>query len=275
MMFTTMKTKMNLWSFLGGVILFFGMIVISVARDAVGDSTEQKSYSTVRNRLLRSNNSFQRDLRSDTGTSDKGMGDIWEKASRIARGDIEALRLLHSVDMMSMSLSSSNDNIDRPPTIPSTSKPTSMPISDPMPSTVPVPTPSPQSIPSPEGPDLNPDPAPVVEETSRKEYIFNRLKVITQPEILLDPTTPQGKAYNYLANDDTGIIDHSSYSTLEQRYGLTTFFFATSGNSWKEKYGWLGNQHECSWFGVDCDDIETSKYLTRLLLRKRHFAFEF
>ncbi len=244
---------MGFWACLGRAILLSMVIDIS-GIDAVDDSRTEGSYSSVRNRMPPSGNSSYRSLRSNDG-----MGSIWDKASRIARGDIEALRLLNNADMMSMSLSKSDD---RPKTRKPTQKPTTKHIS---------PTHAPQSAPS-TRPDLNPEPGPspvgCSEETSRSEYILERLKQITPLEALLDLKTPQGKASNFLVNNDAGIIDHCSYISLEQRYGLVTFFYATNGENWDERSGWLGNEHECFWFGVDCDDLDSPFSITKLLLRK-------
>ena len=248
---------MNFRAILGSAIVLSVAVKMPGAVDGVDDSAVEKPYSLVRNRLKPSGISFERSLRSN-----EGMGSIWEKASRIARSDIEALRLLNNADMMSMSLSSSNDNSGSASTRLPTPKPT--PISTPKPSAAPVPQePQPSTR-----PDLSPQQKDCSEGTLRNEYIFDRLKLITHPEILMDSTTPQGKAYDYLVNDDLGIIDHCTYSTLEQRYGLTTFFYATNGETWMDGSGWLGNEQECFWYGVDCDDIDESNHLTRLLLRE-------
>ena len=244
-----------------GIAILLSLTIDTTGVDGLDDSKKQKSYPSVRNRLPPSGTSLNRSLRSN-----EGMGNIWEKASRVARGDIEALRLLHDADMMSMSLSTSTDTSnDRPKTRPPIPMPTAKPISTPKPSPAPRPT-------SGSHPDLNPEPEPThsgcSEGTQRNEYIFDRLKHITQLEILMDLTTPQGKACDFLIHDDAGIIDHCSYVSLEQRYGLVTFFFATNGDNWKDRSGWLGNEHECFWYGVDCDDVNSSYHITRLLLRK-------
>ena len=244
---------MGFWACLGRAILLSMAMDIS-GIDAVDDSRTERSYSSVRNRMPPSGNSSYRPLRSNDG-----MVSIWDKASRIARGDIEALRLLNNADMMSMSLSKSDDG---PKTRKPTPKPTIKPIS---------PTHAPQPAPS-TRPDLGIQPGPphvgCSEETSRSEYILERLKQITPLQTLLDLKTPQGKASNFLVNDDSGIIDHCSYISLEQRYGLVTLFYATNGENWDERSGWLGNEHECFWFGVDCDDLDSPFYITKLLLCK-------
>lgn len=252
---------MNFWVCVRSAVLLSAALEFSGADEEVDNAKIKRTYK-LRNRMPPSGASFERMLQSK-----EDMGNIWEKASRMARGEIEALRLLSNADMMSMSLSKSDDNAGKHPTRP--------PVSEPTPAPIPVlePTPSPISTPMPSAnPSSKPQPTPsqedCSEETSRSEYIFNRLRSITQPEILMDPTTSQGKAYEYLANEDPGITDHCSYSTLEQRYGLTTFFFATSGNNWIDRSGWLGDEQECSWYGIDCDDIDAPGHLTRLLLRK-------
>ena len=255
------ERRMKFWTSLGSALVLSVAVQIVGAADGVDESRIDNNYSLGRNRLPPSDSSFERML-----TSDKGMGGIWEKASRGARNEIEALRLLRNIPdtMMSMSLSSSNDSNDRPPSRPPIMGPTPSPNPGPTPTPILVPTPTPEP-----GPTPQPEPNPCAEGKPRKEYIFDLLKPITQAETLLDPTTPQGKAYEYLANDDPGLIDHCSSSTIEQRYGLTTFFFATDGdNSWIDRSGWLGEGQECSWFGVDCEYIDDSNLVTRLLLRK-------
>ena len=255
---------MNFWTSLGSALVLSIVAQMVGAVDGVDESRVENSYTLGRNRVPPSDSSFERRL-----TSEKGMGDIWDKASRVARSEIEVLRLLRSPDMMSMSLSSSNDSNDRPP-IPG---PSPSPIMGPTPAPNPDPTPAPESGPSPAPqPDFNPAQPPsyvdCVQGRPRKDYIFDLLVPITQSETLLDPTTPQGKAYEYLATYDPGLTDHCSSSTIEQRYGLTTFFYALNGDDWNDRSGWLEEEQECSWFGVDCDDSDDSLFVTRLLLRK-------
>lgn len=212
----------------------------------------EKSLSTVGNIVQPSNDNSLDELLA----SDRGMEDIWAKASRTAMSEIEALRLLRNNPYtMSMSLSSSNDNPpSKPPVVEPTQKPgpTHMPVTEVSPTNMPVP-----------GPPVN-----CLEGKTRTEYIFDLLKTITPSDTLLDPTTSQGMAYKYLVNDDQALLDPCSYSTIEQRFGLTTFYFATQGAGWSDNSGWLGDDQECTWFGVDCENSDNSIYVTRLLLRK-------
>lgn len=265
------ERKMSFFACLGRAILLSVAMETSGVNGVDDSSRTENSYSAVRNRLPHAGASFERSLQSN-----EGMGKIWDKTSRIAKFDMEALRLLHDADMMSMSLSSSNDSNDRSQTRPPAPEPTVKPIPTPIPTAAPGPTHAPQSTPS-NRPDLNPEPSPhhvdCSEETIRHEYIFDRLRHITDPEILMDPSTPQGMAYNHLANADFGVTDHCTYSTLEQRYGLLTFYFATNGDNWINRSGWLGREQECFWYGVDCDDVDSANHVTRLLLRKFSHPF--
>lgn len=256
---------MSTWKFSFGTAFLLSIVVqmLWAVNGVDQQSGLENSISIGRNIVQPSNdNSFDLLL-----ASDRGMEDIWVKASRIARSEIEALRLLrNSEDMMSMSLSSSND-IPRPP-IP---EPTQNPNLAPMPVIEVSPTDMPPSeIPPTSVLEPSPTPLPVncLEGKSRKEYIFDVLKTISQQDTLLDPITPQGMAYDYLANEDPALVDPCSYSTIEQRFGLTTFYFATQGEGWSDNSGWLGDDQECNWFGVDCDSSDDSLRVTRLLLRK-------
>ena len=193
--------------------------------------------------------------------SDRGMEDMWENASKVARSEIEALRLLQT-DSMSMSLSSSND-MPRPP------------VQDPSqkPGPTPLPVISPTIMLPSESPLIQPGPTIVIPINclvgkTRQEYIYEKLKLISEPEILLNPKTPQGMAYSYLVNDDPILLDPCSSSTIEQRFGLTTLYYSTNGDGWSDSSGWLDDDDECNWFGVDCDNSEDPNFVTRLLLRK-------
>ena len=94
------------------------------------------------------------------------------------------------------------------------------------------------------------------------------LEPITDVDLLLDPTTPQGMAFNFIVNEDGYLSkDPCDATTIEQRYGLVTLYYATGGDTWTQNDGWLGFSHECNWFGVECHrdslqvkDLELGKY---------------
>jgi hypothetical protein len=169
------------------------------------------------------------------------MGDIWEEAAARAQIELDTMRLLQSSGDMSMP---TRPPIGRPPT-----------------------TPRPNPRPT-EAPIVAPTPAPIdcLMGRSREEYIFDLLVPITSARLLNDPSTPQGMAFDYLANDDPHLIDPCVSSTIEQRYGLTTLFYSTQGDGWTDSQGWLGADAECDWAGVEC--LDNSEIVVRLLLRK-------
>ena len=78
---------------------------------------------------------------------------------------------------------------------------------------------------------------------SREDQIFLQLTAITDPATLDDPETPQGRAYQWLANEDPRQLDPGD-PTLDQRYILTTLYYATGGDEWKECFQGATNE-EC------------------------------
>jgi Leucine-rich repeat (LRR) protein len=67
---------------------------------------------------------------------------------------------------------------------------------------------------------------------------------------LLNMFMPQGQAFDWLTNDKTANPDLNKMSdeTKTQRYALATFYYATNGNYWTNKTGWLSSESECKWF---------------------------
>jgi hypothetical protein len=171
-------------------------------------------------------------------SSDQDMEDIWEMASRIARKELETYRLLRYSPDFSMSMPS-EDMPSRPPA-PRPSQP---------------PNPSPTTV-----------PGDCLMGRNREQYIFDQLTPITPEDVLNDPSTPQGMAFDYLANDDPALTDPCVSETIAQRYGLTTFYFSTQGANWTDNTGWLGEDQECTWLGVACGN--SSEAVVELVLRK-------
>jgi len=91
---------------------------------------------------------------------------------------------------------------------------------------------------------------------------------------LLDPTSPQSQALEWLLQDLTspGAVVATDQSML-QRYALATLYYSTKGDGWtkREEYGccggdcecegteddsgwpWLTLDHECMWDGISCN----------------------
>ena len=106
-----------------------------------------------------------------------------------------------------------------------------------------IPTPAPT-----DGPPLA-----CLEGTTRENYFLDLLSPVTERVLLRDPTTPQGMAFDWMLNQDPVFaVDPCYYPTTEQRYGLLTLYFSTSGAQWTNSSGWLGDSSECTWAGVVC-----------------------
>jgi len=159
------------------------------------------------------------------------MADFWEEASQAAAIELETARLLQTSPDFSMPTQPTRPPVPRP-----TSAPNPSPIGD------------------------------CLGGGTREEYIFDLLVQVTPAALLNDPSTPQGKAFDFLANDDPHLSDPCSSSTIEQRYGLVTLYYATNGDRWVSKDGWLGGNQECQWEGVSC--TEAPGIVSRLLLCK-------
>jgi hypothetical protein len=85
------------------------------------------------------------------------------------------------------------------------------------------------------------------------EYLVDRLSLITAPDVLLDSASPQNMALQFLESDLYVIGNICNSSTLDQRYGLVTFYFSTNGAEWTDSVGWLTESSECEWFGIACN----------------------
>jgi hypothetical protein len=227
--------------------------------------------------------------------------DIWDHASVEAKLGLETERLLQGYNQMSMSMPTKSPTPGGPtatPTRPPTVSPTATPRPTKSPSAGPTPSPSrtpsptvptsaptasptvretlaPTPAPTTKAPTISPAPTPVPTELcfdeTKEEYLLSILSLITDEDTLLDKTTPQGMAFDYLLNDDIYLKNPCGKPTIAQRYGLTTLYFATSGESWTASEGWLGENQECDWYGVKCDanlratDLELGKSNARSL----------
>ena len=191
------------------------------------------------------------------------------------RGRMPYLDSMMSVLSMDMSMPSKAPSNSQPskPAEPTQAKPTPSPIGKPTPSPVsgptlptrePIPTRAPIPPPSTERPIgfptfPNPNPTPTASlpplrpciEAEKEVYLREALSRSTPIPLLLDATTPQGMAYSFLLTEEPSFV---CSPTLMQRYGLSTFYFATGGETWTNNGGWLKNKHECNWFGVECND---------------------
>jgi hypothetical protein len=86
----------------------------------------------------------------------------------------------------------------------------------------PITTMSPVDISS---PTTAPTPDNCLNGRTSEQYLLDTLSSITTSvDILLNPATPQGRAFNFLLNDTLIEADDAicNYTTLQQRYGLGT-----------------------------------------------------
>jgi hypothetical protein len=93
-------------------------------------------------------------------------------------------------------------------------------------------------------------------EENREELnaVDTILSAISAPEQLMNETTPQYKAREWLRNDP--LLDYvleQGPTRLKQRYALAEFYFATDGPNWNISGFLVSNLTECNWTGVTCD----------------------
>eukprot|EP00547_Thalassionema_nitzschioides_P016447 CAMPEP_0194235982 /NCGR_PEP_ID=MMETSP0158-20130606/3338_1 /TAXON_ID=33649 /ORGANISM="Thalassionema nitzschioides, Strain L26-B" /LENGTH=481 /DNA_ID=CAMNT_0038969607 /DNA_START=22 /DNA_END=1467 /DNA_ORIENTATION=- len=94
-----------------------------------------------------------------------------------------------------------------------------------------------------ERPVLN-GPASIIVYDMLKEYMNDDSRVV-------DPTTPQGKAFQDLVSAEELWPMRQSYRVM-QRYVLMTLYYSTSPDSWDSTFGWddITVQNECTFYGV-------------------------
>lgn len=97
---------------------------------------------------------------------------------------------------------------------------------------------------------------------TRDEFLLSQLSFVTNTSLLLNPSTPQGLAYLFMTTDPL-LPNVCTYPTIDQRYGLATFYYATTGADWLNSQGWLGPTDECQWFGVSCENDRVSNLTLR------------
>jgi len=100
---------------------------------------------------------------------------------------------------------------------------------------------------------------------SRKDGILYVLSGISDKSALQDSTSPEGKASQWIIENDTMSLCPDSTNLL-QRYILTLLYFSTNGNEWDRcfeddsdclvPYNWtpyLSDKPECKWVGTFCN----------------------
>lgn len=166
-----------------------------------------------------------------------------------------------------------------PTNTPTRSPRTRSPSREQVPETTPPPVPGPTDEPIPatlqpsrltESPSILSPPtvAPSFsdEETERRADITAFVITASGVLVLLDPQSPQFRAYQWILNDDPLQLLASDMPQMLQRYTLATLYYATDGeNSWNScgppsgntpcsniMQRYLSGGPECMWLGVTC-----------------------
>ena len=179
------------------------------------------------------------------------------------------------------------------PTVgPTTASPTLSATSPPSPGPT---TASPTAGPTTASPTLSPTLAPTLPcdmtAEDRAEEILFTLVDISSPALLSDPTTPQGRAFRWLVDEDAFYVCPSDNTCdVVQRFVLAVIYYSTNGEAWFQCSGnraasddcgsdfpfdqgqsrFLSPISECNWAGIRCSedlcvtDIEFGKF-ARLL----------
>ncbi|OEU15539.1 L domain-like protein [Fragilariopsis cylindrus CCMP1102] len=76
---------------------------------------------------------------------------------------------------------------------------------------------------------------------------------------LLDLDTPEGKAYNFLLEEEeikkNSLVLRSINDIDLERYALLVFYFGSDGSAWTNTAGWSNPSEACeNWYGVTCQD---------------------
>lgn len=81
----------------------------------------------------------------------------------------------------------------------------------------------------------------------RASDIEDQLQSISDSDALHDWMAPQGRAFQWLVNEDERMINAND-PYLVQRYVLAVLFYATNGENWNnEALHWMSLMHECFW----------------------------
>ncbi|CAB9512857.1 Leucine Rich Repeat [Seminavis robusta] len=84
--------------------------------------------------------------------------------------------------------------------------------------------------------------------TSMNAYLMSLLPNHTMIMISEEADSPQSKAWHWLLKDRE-FLPSSSEDQIKQRYALVTLYYATRGDLWTDKNGWLHHDmDECKWY---------------------------
>lgn len=94
-------------------------------------------------------------------------------------------------------------------------------------------------------------PTPIVFSSPAAKELYELIcPKIDDCSVLLDPITPQGFAFDWLAGDEKVSTGFYSPEVLVTRYALATFYNSTNGNEWKTNTNWMTEYDTCLWFST-------------------------
>lgn len=230
--------------------------------------------------LLRKEYGLVRSNRRATGKAiideDATLEEMWEREARLAQ--IETAHFFARTASSIITHTPTAAPVTRMPTnAPASPIPTMLqtttPIDSPPPTAEPTIVGTPERTPEitiVETPDESYEVPSLVPSLSREclgnltiqQFLVARLSPITNPILLLNAGTPQGAAFQFLLDDTLVLSNLCEFETLEQRYGLATFYFSTNGRGWTAQDRWLSSTSECLWQGVTCTDGIRASNLT-------------
>jgi len=127
--------------------------------------------------------------------------------------------------------------------------------------------------------------------SERDVVALNILSDVSDVSLLMDSTTPKGKAFEWIHDNDPLRLGPADDDYI-QRFVLAVLYFSTGGGSWDDcnapvnvndlnncqpspfsssrGRAWLTNSPECTWGGITCDHG-----VTRIDLRKCNYGANF
>lgn len=111
-------------------------------------------------------------------------------------------------------------------------------------------------------------PSPAPSSSLELSMEFQVLKpYIREPSKLLDPETPQGKAFEQIMSE--GITEDFGFR-IKQRFAMMVVYYTMGGENWSWRSGWNDfSEDECDWHGVAiCRYRDGRRIAAGLQLRK-------
>ena len=80
------------------------------------------------------------------------------------------------------------------------------------------------------------------------EEFRDTLPEYTRTAMAQDDASPQARAIQWLASTPLSILSNYTTQRMTQRFAMATLYYATNGEYWLRKDGWLTFEHECKWY---------------------------